>query len=162
MNVIFLEVVGVLNSPGYLKSVSEITGDTNENINYLNLKMLSYICKECNAKIVVSSSWREFDEDDPLYPHYMGHLKDVLERENIDLLSVTPILEATGFYFEKGLEITTWLNGKSNINFVILDKVDVPSIHKYEEFGLTDRLVQVSDMGLTKDDANRVIKILKG
>lgn len=161
MNVIFLEVVGVLNSPGYLKSVSEITGDTSENINYLNLKMLSYICKECNAKVVISSSWREFGENDPSYQHHMGHLKDMLDSENIKILSSTPILESTGFHFEKGLEISTWLKGKEDINFVILDKAEVSSMHKYVEFGLSDRLIKVSSNGLTKNDADNVIKMLK-
>ena len=56
MNIIFLDIDGVLNSSPYFKSMKDIDETYNE-ISDFHLKKFH----TCNAEIVLSSTWRNLD-----------------------------------------------------------------------------------------------------
>jgi hypothetical protein len=63
MNIIFLDIDGVLNSLSWAivkdhKHKLGIEKFSNEELSFFNLEVLAVIVKKCNAHIVVSSSWR--------------------------------------------------------------------------------------------------------
>lgn len=67
MNLIFLDVDGVLNSSRKLREVWELTHKPHSGVNYPfdercmnNLKLL---VEKTNSKIVVTSTWRKYEEN---------------------------------------------------------------------------------------------------
>lgn len=161
MKIIFLDIDGVLNSMAYFqqrksKSYSDISD--------YYLQMLAKIYHTCNAKIVLSSSWRELDDasDIHVYSHYK-YLLDELARYDMYIMDKTPVID-----MNRPLEIKTWLDNQPNkdkIRFVSLD--DDFSKDSYDKYGIGDCLVKTSfygdDMsegGLQQEHVERAIEIL--
>lgn len=164
MNIIFLDIDGVLNSLPYFESIKGVKYDKYNEISNFHLKKLSEIYHTCNAQIVLSSTWRELD--DPLdmnyYPMY-GYLVKSLEKYGMKIMSKTPVIN-----MNRPLEIVTWLNNRNNkdsIRFVSLD--DDFSEIDYAKYGIEDKLIHtkffcndISEGGLQQDHVDRAIKIL--
>lgn len=162
MNIIFLDVDGVLNSMAYFKQ------NKNRGHSYISdyhLQMLAKIYHTCDCKIVLSSSWRELDDESDIHVYYMyKYLVDELARYNMEIIDKTPVIN-----MNRPLEIKTWLDSQDNkdINFVSLD--DDFSKDKYEKYGIADCLVKteffcdnISDGGLHEKHVKQAISILKG
>jgi len=137
MKIIFLDVDGVLNS------VQDRFSWTLESDKYLIL--LACIVRRTNAKIVVSSSWRNCS------------LLDTLKKRLNDFsMSVFGI---TGYNKNgiRGLEIKEWLDNHNDIeSFVILDD-EVFDIKEH----FSNNFVQTSmKVGLQKEDVEKCIAIL--
>lgn len=67
INIIFLDVDGVLNSRAYLNNHK----DPEDEIDMRAVERLAKIYRQCNCKIVLSSSWRELCGDEMKAPHSM-------------------------------------------------------------------------------------------
>lgn len=140
MKIIFLDVDGVLNDNDYSKNKVDET----------KVRLLKEIVDKTGAKIVLSSDWRYWwdnqDEDFIL-------LIRTLRKFGMEFLSKTPIT----LHGYRGAEIYQWLNewaGESIEKFVILD--DNSDMKPY-----MDRLVQTShNQGLTRKDVKVSIKLL--
>ena len=90
MNIIFLDVDGVLNSSAYFK---ENKSKGHADISDFHLQMLAKIYHTCNAKIVLSSSWRELDVED-LHVYWMyQYLLDELARYDMEIIDKTPVVD---------------------------------------------------------------------
>lgn len=169
MNIIFLDVDGVLNSMAYFELLRNPDnplykrGKYNEISDY-HLQMLSKIYHTCNAHIVLTSTWRELDDESNTvcYALYQ-YLIDELARYNMKIISKTPVID-----MNRPLEIVTWLNNradKDEIRFVSLD--DDFSKDKYDEYGIGDCLVktkffckELSEGGLQQEHVDKAIEIL--
>lgn len=135
MKIIFLDVDGVLNSEQDLFSWT-IESDK-------HLILLACIVRRTNAKIVVSSSWRN-----------CGLLDTLKKRLNDFSMSIYGKTKDIG---ERGLEIKDWLDNHNDIeSFVILDDEDF-DIKSYfpNNFVKTDE-----EVGLQKEDVEKCIHIL--
>ena len=165
MNIIFLDVDGVLNSLAYFESIKVLNKyDKHNEISDFHLKKLSEIYHTCNAQIVLSSTWRELDDpsDMDCYPMY-EYLVKSLEKYRMEIISKTPVIN-----MNRPLEIVTWLNNigdKNSINFVSLD--DDFSVEDYAKYGIEDKLIHteffcsdISEGGLQQEHVDRAIKIL--
>lgn len=163
MNIIFLDVDGVLNSMAFFE---QNNGKGHAMISDYNLQMLAKIYHTCNAKIVLSSSWRTLDVPDDVHVHWMyQYLVDALARYDMEIISKTPELE-----MNRPLEIKTWLDNQSNkeeIRFVSLDD-DFPK-EEYEKYGIGECLVRtkyfcddIADGGLQQKHVDDAIGILTG
>lgn len=146
MNIIFLDIDGVMNHANhFVRSKKHILQEFCP-ISERNLKR---IISECNAKIVVSSSWRKIGESvdgsigEWLFSHY--GLED-------DVIGVTPYLKNE----IRGKEIESYLKNCQHPvnNFVILDDdSDMGELSNY--------LVHTDYMyGLTDEKCELAIKIL--
>ena len=157
MNIIFLDIDGVLNSLPYFESVKGLTQGKYNEISDFHLEKLSEIYHTCDAHIVLSSTWRELDVPsdmncNPMYEYLLKSLK----KYNMKLMSKTPVIN-----MNRPLEIATWLDNrtdKEDINFVSLDD---------QKYGIADKLVRtkffcknISDGGLQQTHVDKVIKIL--
>lgn len=142
MNIIFLDIDGVLNS--------EETFKDKETIFHIDPKMaglLQKILKETGAKVVLSSSWRCHDEGQQAVKKW------------IDFIDVTPDMPLRGGaeQMERGKEIQAWLDTqsiKSNFfveKYCILDD-DSDMLPHQKHFKTSWKT------GLTEEIANKVIK----
>ena len=165
MNIIFLDVDGVLNSMAYYEHNKKIGRKVRE-IADCHLQKLAEIYHACNAKIVLSSTWRELDcDDNDTCAAMYQYLVDELARYDMKIMSKTPLINNN-----RPLEIKTWLDNrvdKDEIRFVSLD--DDFSKDMYDKYGIGDCLVKttfycddVSKGGLQQEHVDRAIEILRG
>ena len=163
MNIIFLDVDGVLNSMAYFE---QNKGKGRIEISDYHLQMLAKIYHTCDAKIVLSSSWRELDDESNIHVYWMyEYLVNELARYDMKIISKTPVIN-----MNRPLEIKTWLDNridKDEIRFVSLDD-DYP-LEEYKEQGIEHCLVrtrffcnELSEGGLQQEHVDRAIEILRG
>ena len=87
INIIFLDVDGVLNSRAYLNNHK----DPEDEIDMRAVERLAKIYRQCNCKIVLSSSWRELCGDEMKAPHSMyKYLESCLAKYGMTIMDVTP------------------------------------------------------------------------
>jgi len=112
MKVVFLDLDGVMNSGWYARDrrnyVVKEQGNIFKEIDPQAIKVLNDFCKETDAKIVISSSWRT-----------TAYADNVLERAGFKgkVIGITPHIE--GKYVLRGNEIYAWI--KQNINLLEVD-----------------------------------------
>lgn len=151
----------------YFESLGKSHKKTAHNeISDFHLKMLSKIYHTCNAHIVLTSTWRELNDESDMnvYPMYQ-YLVELLAKYGMKIMSQTPVIG-----MNRPLEIVTWLNNrvdKEDIRFVSLD--DDFSKKDYEKYGIEDCLVhtkffcyELSEGGLQQEHVDRAIEILNG
>lgn len=151
MNVIFLDIDGVLNSDEYFVKIKDfnIEGIESE-IDVEKIKLLKKAKEATNAKIVLTSSWR--------YTKNAQNLKNLLAKYEI-LTDSTPFINN-----ERGKEIKQWLIDHKDIeDFVILDDEVFDS---YDD-ELMKKLIKISNgngrgfgKGLQENDVNQIIERL--
>lgn len=136
MNIIFLDIDGVLNSSPYFKTVQKCEGFCE--LSDYHLQKLATIYHEFNAKIVLSSTWRTLDDikDNSKCFEMWTYLINSLAKYGMEIIDKTPLISNN-----RPLEIKTWIDNQSkNINFVILD--DDFSKEEYQKYGLENHLIQ--------------------
>lgn len=150
MNIVFLDIDGVLNSQNKLMEVYYKTGKPHSGINYpfdeKCLENLKILIEETNSKIVITSTWRKYEED-------MKKLINIFKEYNLDkrIIGYTPVLNT-----KREEEIIEYLKElDTNVNFVIIDDIT--------DMGtLNEKLVVTSyKTGLTNEIVSSAIKILK-
>ena len=150
MKIIFLDIDGVLNyETCWGRPENENTQDVwDEDC----VSELNRIVEETGAKIVVSSTWRLYDDAYAIIIEKMGIKEGSIIGKTKDYL---PIIKAGGTC--RGDEIQDWLDTTNDVieNFVILDDDD--------DMGeLVPYLIQTDfrDKGLTKEIADKAILFL--
>ena len=169
MNLIFLDIDGVLNSMAYFEWLKSPQCTQKKNpvyneISDFHLQMLAKICHACDVKIVLSSTWRELDDPSEKDACSMyQYLADRLAEYDMKIYSKTPCIQNN-----RPLEIATWLGKQERleaIRFVILD--DDFSKEDYDVYGIGNQLVQTQffcehmhEGGLQQKHVNQAIAIL--
>lgn len=158
MNVVFLDVDGVLNSNGLI--------ECNENLilGKKYFKRLYKLVKETNANIVLHSGWR-FWFDENMYPTTPEAqlLIDLLHECGMNLYDKTPdfstkeIKETRKFSLVKAQEILAWLRMHNDIkSYVVLEDLELKNEEIRKHQIKTD-----SSNGLSDADVEQAIQILK-
>jgi histidinol phosphatase-like enzyme len=123
MNIIFLDIDGVLNTERYIVyQVKNKIADGYEaqfNFDPRAMSNLREIINKTSAKIVISSTWRIFKDDKT--DEFWNAILDNFAKYYIpaEIIGVTPVLHT-----ERGNEIRKWLEDNQNLNienFVIID-----------------------------------------
>ena len=157
--IIFLDIVGVLNSNKYFssreyyykehKKIEYTLEDTIKrqlyDIDMNKLELLLKVVKITTTKIVITSSWRRLS----IYPYIKKYLIEV----GLPIIGETPYIEGN-----RGEEIRYYLKNNKVDSFVILDD------EIFKDFNeLINNLVKTSfyEEGLTIDSCNEIIKRLK-
>lgn len=116
MNIIFLDVDGVLNSTTKLIEIYNKTNKPHSLYSYpfdeKCLSNLQSLVKQTNSKLVITSTWRKTTEG-------ITKLINTLSKYKLDkeIIGITPILNK-----KREIEIKTFLSNLNyNPNFVILD-----------------------------------------
>lgn len=118
VNIIFLDIDGVLNSIDLMIASGGEDKLGREQLDIVSVGLLRSLCLKTNAYIVVSSTWRKIyskGEFNSIFRKY-----DWPEFKNI-LLGFTPVLHS-----RRGFEIEQWLNdyqakNKMRVNYLIFD-----------------------------------------
>lgn len=144
LNIIFLDIDGVLNSMAYFKSLGPKSqrGHKHDEISDFHLQKLSEIYHSVDdCKIVLSSTWRQLSynmENNVCYGMYM-YLVEELKRYDMEIYDQTPYI-----YNDRPFEIYTWIRNNvidiNNLHYCILD--DDYHISKYKKYNLHDHLVE--------------------
>ncbi len=198
MKIIFLDVDGVLNAPKrYLQSLKV---NSNEEIHkifeldrnkviqsfYFNIEYydnLARICKETDAKIVMSSSWKSYFEKNDYdimvtksmietnkaFKNSYKHNKEkfpwfnqdafillvLFQERNIEFIDTTPNSHSGC----RGLEIKTWLEEHQDLdieNYIIIDDEMFDIKDYFDESHIVDT-DYASGAGLTKEKTEEAI-----
>ena len=135
MNVIFLDIDGVLNC-NY--STYEMTSTHSMFVQENKIKILKEIIDKTDAKVVLCSSLRRFfiKEENEVFPTTLKGKKlyDKLLKYDIKLYDITPVTEGN-----KEESIKIWLSNRNDVNSFIID--DDPL--QFDEY--LDKLIQTSE-----------------
>ncbi len=144
MKIIFLDFDGVLNSYGYLRR----TGQAGLCLDPSRLDLLGKIVDATDAKLVLTSSWRE---------HWSAESSSEIDRifaeHRMTVYGKTPHLRSG-----REQEIRAWLAEHPAESFVVLDDRFLNADFLDGHFILTSNLRD----GLDQEDVRRAIAILKG
>ena len=154
MNIIFLDIDGVLNTPRFQEyQINHHESDGYNcrfNFDPICMKNLKNLIEVSNAKIVLSSSWRDLNPDDKYMKCILDNFK--MYKISTEIISITPF-RLDNF---RGREIQDWLFLRMDKidNFVILDDDTDMGI-------LTNKLAKCDEhFGFTKDVLNKALKIM--
>lgn len=153
MKVIFLDIDGVLNTEAYRK---------NPEVNYfdapvseVHIYLLEYLVKKTDAKIVLSSTWREYWEKGETQSDSFGvYINKLFEKYGLAIFDKTPELR------DRDIEISEWLKlHKGRIeNYVIIDDFDFEWSDENKK-----HLVKTNDKtGLDEETVTRAMGVLNG
>ena len=161
MKVIFLDIDGVLNANedfgGRNKpnpSIHGILGVTTARI-----KRLKQIVDKTDAKIVLTSSWKEAYINNTKYhvDIYGKYLREKLRKSNVYIFDTTLNYESKGSEY-RGAGIKAWLNAHKNVtNWIVLDDEIFCDYDK----DIMNHLIKTSyETGLTDELVNKAIDML--
>lgn len=146
MKVIFLDFDGVLNNNSYFLNSKEKAPFFLQDEKMILLKQ---IVDTTNAKIVLSTSWREIWNSDL---DISLKLKDYFNSFDLSVYDVTKNIN-----YNRPLEISTWLKENNVNSYVILDDIADPWYEHVNNVVVTNKEFN----GLSQDDVNKAIDILK-
>lgn len=151
MKVVFLDFDGVLNGDAYVRR----QGRFGVIIDPSKMELLRRIITETDAKIVLTTSWREhWDVVEEGCDETGGEINRIFRRFGLEIYDKTP---HRGFGREKNMRL--WLDGHPNVrNYVALDDQFLSADFLKEHFVLTSNLRG----GMDAADAEKAIAILKG
>lgn len=154
MKIIFLDIDGVLNSRAYDRKRN---WNEQTDIDETRLPLIKQIVDATNAKIVLSSTWREHWDRQPSRCKEDGrYINKTFSKYGLTVFDKTPNL---GIHALRSDEIRKWLNDcKEYIeSFVILDD------YRYGWGDLSDNFVKTEPnfrMGIEEEHVERAIEIL--
>lgn len=138
MNIIFLDIDGVLNSLAYFQSLDKSKQSSFNDISDFHLKMLAKIYHSVQAKIVLSSTWRYLDNPNEIETYKMyEYLTAELNRYSMQIIDKTPVIHGN-----RPLEIDTWAKENKCKTFVSLD--DDFGIEQYNKYGIGFNLIHTT------------------
>lgn len=158
LNVIFLDIDGVLNHQVYFKeeqAAGHVRSSSFEAIDRQCIKHLNTLIKDTNSVVVVTSVWR------------YGHTVDSLQARLVQYGFTGTIIDFTEDFCRKytwacrGNEIQAWIDTYlqsrpyDTINYVILDDDSDMLLHHSSHFVLTDNYI-----GITPTTVYKATKIL--
>lgn len=148
MNVVFLDIDGVLNSHAF-SSIAQSNG-----INAECVACLNRILRETGAKIVVSSAWRYMVLGKAMTLTGFEYLLRTHGVKAESVIDITVGDEAIPF---RGAQVTEWLSRNKEVrSYVILDDLPAAEFSEHAEWLVTTD----GAIGLTTTHADQAIEIL--
>ena len=154
MKIIFLDIDGVLNSRAYDRKRN---WNEQTEIDETRLPLVKKIIDATEAKIVLSSTWREHWNKDPNQCDKDGaYINHIFAKYCLQVYDKTPNL---GFSLDRPDEIKAWLNCANEAieSFVIIDD------YRYAWEELSDNFVKTNPnfgLGLEEEHVRQAIAIL--
>lgn len=120
MNIIFLDIDGVLNSLDSVLAFRDdghlFWSDRKESLDPVSVGLLQHLCEETDAKIVISSTWRKLYSEQEFRDIFASY-----GWENFPILGMTTTDKVHPDSWARGYEIQDWLDNNPWKNYVILD-----------------------------------------
>lgn len=153
MKIIFLDIDGVLNSQKFLdaggnQKQTKFPEFVSKFIDCHAVSLLKQIVDATNAKIVISSTWKNGVDRTP---EWFVDLFNTICGIQFDVIDKTPLLDTS-----RGEEIKAWLDNNHVDNFVIIDDDGNDFLDEQKH-----KLVQTTfENGLTEKEVDEAITIL--
>lgn len=143
-NILFLDVDGVLNCQVFYETKSweerSILTHEQDNLCPSRIKWVNELCKDCNLKVVVSSTWRHGKTVEELQEMFnrVGGEFEVLDKTPD--LHYSPLQAIEYLSVPRGSEIKYWLSNTlhSYANYVIVDDDGDMLLEQSSHFFQTD------------------------
>ena len=153
MNVIFLDIDGVLNCTTTQDKCGNYVG-----IEDAKLSELKRIVEKTGAKIVLISTWKQDWEKGKNRGFMADYLDEKFEAQGLFVYDKTKN-KTEGIYLSRGEGIIDYIISHNLQNYVILDDCQFD----YDSCNITDKFVKTDlETGLTKALADKAIEILSG
>lgn len=153
MKVIFLDIDGVLNTEAYRENPDVDYFDAP--VSEIHLCLLEYLAKTTDAKIVLSSTWREYWENGKSQSDPFGvYINRLFKKYGLAIFDKTPELR------DRDDEITEWLKlheGQIE-NYVIIDDFYFEWSEENEKHFIRTQ----DETGLDEEAVARAIRVLNG
>ena len=153
MKVIFLDIDGVLNTKSYRENPE--VDYFEQPISEVHMCLLEYLVKSTGAKIVLSSTWREYwDKGKLQFDRFGDYINRLFAEYGLEIYDKTPELRG------RSEEIDAWkkLHQDELESYVILDDFDFEWSQENEK-----HLVKTMDeVGLDEEAVERAALILNG
>ena len=158
---IFLDIDGVLNSEHtWEDKTSNIISDQ-------LVKNLSYLVEKTDAKIVLSSSWRVYFNNNIKNPNniFAMALLASLNKYNLKLHDMTPYPKGP-YSSERGLEIKTYVEQNNITDYVVIDDEEFSDfkthldMSRFIQTNFGDETTTIENEGLNIKVAKKAIEIL--
>lgn len=165
---IFLDIDGVLNSEHTLNESCENMDQKMASIISDQLvKNLSYLVEKTDAKIILSSSWRVYFNNNIKNPNniFAMALLASLNKYNLKLHDMTPYPKGP-HSSERGLEIKTYVEQNNITDYVVIDDEQFSDfkIHldmsRFIQTNFGDETTTIENEGLNIKVAEKAIEIL--
>lgn len=165
---IFLDIDGVLNSEHTLnESCENMNQKLTSIISDQLVKNLSYVVKKTDAKIILSSSWRVYFNNNIKNPNniFAIALLASLNKYNLKLHDMTPFIKGP-YSNERGLEIKTYIDEHNIENYVVIDDEKFSDFNKHLDMSrfiqttFGDETTTIENEGLNIKVAEKAIEIL--
>lgn len=148
MNIIFLDVQGVLTSRWYKNK-------QNRNINPKKIKLLKTLIDKTNSQIVLISNWRKYYQKEEENNRYKL-LEENLKKKNLNIYD--RISDYDENYPTRSSKVYKYIKENKIDNYVILDDRD----QNWKEYNLENNFVQTNNKkGLTRKNIKQAIKIIE-
>ena len=151
MNILFLDVDGVLNHDNSKAMCGGLIG-----ISDCNLKVLKQIIDLYDFKVVLSSTWRHSWNTEDNCDRYM---KNKFRKFDIKILDITSTKTSDG---NRGMQIIEWLKSHNVDKWVVLDD---EIFNDFEQYGIIENLVKTkfyNGGGLKEEHIDIVKNIMEG
>lgn len=156
MNIIFLDVQGVLTSHNY-------KDEKNRNLNPKKIKLLKKIIKKTNSQIVLISNWRKYKTKKEINNRYKV-LEKNLKKYNIKIYDCVASYakdinkENDKRYTYRSGFVYDYIKKNNIEKYVIIDDRD----QKWNLFNLEKHVVKTKNKkGLRRKDIRKAIKIIR-
>lgn len=165
---IFLDIDGVLNSEHTLnKSCENMDQKIASIISDQLVKNLSYLVEKTDAKIILSSSWRVYFNENTKKPINLFALilLDALNKHNLELHDMTPFVKGQ-LSNERGLEIKTYVEKNNITDYVVIDDEEFSDfkthldMSRFIQTNFGNENTTIENEGLNKKVAEKAIEIL--
>ena len=165
---IFLEIDGVLNSEHTLNESCENMDQKMASIISDQLvKNLSYLVEKTDAKIILSSSWRVYFNNNIKNPNniFAMALLASLNKYNLKLHDMTPYPKGP-HSSERGLEIKTYVEQNNITDYVVIDDEQFSDfkthldMSRFIQTNFGDETTTIENEGLNIKVAEKAIEIL--
>lgn len=162
MNVIFLDIDGVLNSQEYYHHIYNIYKETGKHVSHhfvdetpLNL-LINYL-NSSSTKLVISSSWKYSNNPEETIKQFDSYDPECINIAKLNkfIIGCTPRIYKEGSC--RGTEIKWWLDNHPEINkYVIIDD-DSDMLSEHLPYFIKTQ----NKYGLKQCHIDKIIKILK-
>ena len=150
MKVIFLDIDGVLNTEAYRENPD--VDYFEQPISEEHMPLLEYLVKSTGAKIVLSSTWREYwDKGEVQSDRFGDYINNLFGKYALEIYDKTPELR------DRSEEIDEWikLHQGEIESYVILDDFD------WSEENEKCLVKTVDEVGLDEEAVKRAVGVLK-
>lgn len=154
-NILFLDFDGVLNTSNF----RDLFGSC---LNPFLVRNLIELVRECNFRIVLSTAWRDFLDNEKLKKAFScDGFRNSLSDEEVNFLlertiGKTEFIKIKGLSFEetRSLEINSFVNDNQLKNWLAIDDLDLAN----NKFAVKNFVRTDDDVGLSSDLVEKIIK----